>query len=439
MPDRVGVHEAMICVGLEIELGGTCRQRTFLCGLEVVDIEIEMHLHRNASIGPRWCDVIVNLLERDKPVGAADCCPVCASLGRAASDLGIEGRKCEGIRCVHSDATESDLVGHPTTVNECAATVLEWLTLAIGAWGLLPAFGRSTTRAQGWDAWPGEIVAECASSGHHHRQRERRPFDESSVAGCKGAVCRLESEIRDGRTAGDCEIPARVERSDRRRDFDRHRAGEPKRATDVFRMHDDLTQPRRGWSWRRSVAVDDAAKLREGLGGSRAEVVRETPIVVQIEVEAGTENAGDPSERADAGGRREVCDDLLDAPFSAQRLNRPLFVVECGEVVGESGALRMGGRPETVASGDVGHAPHDTRHAVMRSAEPLAAGTSDCATCVLVSPAFSGYRGTGGLPQGPVPGIGFSAGLCEQPRGRGERDGRRDCGGKRSDGHDVGR
>ena len=68
-------------------------------------------------------------------------------------------------------------------------------------------------------------------------------------------------------------------------------------------------------------------------------------VVVQVEVEPGTQDTGEPAHRADAGSCSEMRDDFLDRPPSAQRQLRPLRVVDAGEVVGKGGALGVGGRP----------------------------------------------------------------------------------------------
>jgi hypothetical protein len=81
----------------------------------------------------------------------------------------------------------------------------------------------------------------------------------------------------------------------------------------------------------------------------------QTSVVVQVEVEACTQDAGKPAQRTHARCRSEVGDDVLDHPPSAQRLLRPLRLAKAGEIVGEGGALGVGSRPHSSTRQDIGH------------------------------------------------------------------------------------
>jgi hypothetical protein len=76
MPRRVGVHEAVVGVGLMGESGSAGRQYTRSGGLQVIDEGLEVHLHPHLAIGPRGWPKVVDLLEPDvtvRPSTSAQC------------------------------------------------------------------------------------------------------------------------------------------------------------------------------------------------------------------------------------------------------------------------------------------------------------------------------------------------------------------------------
>ena len=80
MAGRVGVHEAVVGVRLEVEPGGASSYCAGSGCLEVVDEEVEVHLHGYVGTGPhRWVE-IVDLLECDEAVRPGDGRPVLAPL-----------------------------------------------------------------------------------------------------------------------------------------------------------------------------------------------------------------------------------------------------------------------------------------------------------------------------------------------------------------------
>ena len=68
MPRRVGVHEAVVGVGLMLESGSPGRQHTRSRRLQVVDEELEVHLHPHLATRPGGWPVVVDLLESDVTV-----------------------------------------------------------------------------------------------------------------------------------------------------------------------------------------------------------------------------------------------------------------------------------------------------------------------------------------------------------------------------------
>ena len=68
MPRQVGVHEAVVGVGLVLESGSAGRQHTRSGRLRVVDEELEVHLHPHLAIRPGGWPVVVDLLEPDVTV-----------------------------------------------------------------------------------------------------------------------------------------------------------------------------------------------------------------------------------------------------------------------------------------------------------------------------------------------------------------------------------
>jgi beta-phosphoglucomutase-like phosphatase (HAD superfamily) len=115
MAGRVGVHETVVGVRLEVEPGGAGSDCARAGCLEVVDEEVEVHLHGYDGAGPhRWAEV-VDLLECDEPVRPGDGRPMRAPLRDAAGELRIEPRESERVGRVHRGPAEPDLVGHHST------------------------------------------------------------------------------------------------------------------------------------------------------------------------------------------------------------------------------------------------------------------------------------------------------------------------------------
>ena len=112
MAGRVGVHQAVIGVRLEVQQGGADSDCAGSGGLEVVDEEVEVHLHGYVGARPHRCAEVVDLLERDGAVRPGDGRPVLAPFVIPPVQLGVEGREGERVGCVHGGPAEPDGVGH---------------------------------------------------------------------------------------------------------------------------------------------------------------------------------------------------------------------------------------------------------------------------------------------------------------------------------------
>ena len=93
--------------------------------------------------------------------------------------------------------------------------------------------------------------------------------------------------------------------------------------------------------------------------GVSAAMLGQTSVVVQVEVEACTQDAGKPAQRTHARCRREVGDDVLDRPPSAQRSLRPLRLAKAGEIVDNTWRARRG--QPTTEPHETGHRTHSSR------------------------------------------------------------------------------
>src|SRR5207245_8909404 len=65
----VGVDEAVVGVRLVVVSGGAGGEDAGLGGLEIVDEELEMHLHGYVALRPLWCAEVGDLLESDTAAG----------------------------------------------------------------------------------------------------------------------------------------------------------------------------------------------------------------------------------------------------------------------------------------------------------------------------------------------------------------------------------
>ena len=123
MPGGIGVNEAVIGVGLELEFSSSGREYSPFRGFQVIDEEIEVHLHGDFAVRPGWRNVIVDLLERDLAVPAGHRRPMGTAIRGSSGDFGVKRRERESIRGVDRDSAEGDLVGHVTTVERAFATI----------------------------------------------------------------------------------------------------------------------------------------------------------------------------------------------------------------------------------------------------------------------------------------------------------------------------
>src|SRR5205085_10753000 len=94
MTGGVGVHQAVVGVGLVLVFGGTGRQYARFGRRQVVNVEVEVHLHRRGRVGPGRRGVAGSGLEVDAAVRTVDGGPEFVGVRhRTAGDLGVERRQ----------------------------------------------------------------------------------------------------------------------------------------------------------------------------------------------------------------------------------------------------------------------------------------------------------------------------------------------------------
>jgi site-specific DNA recombinase len=115
--------KSVVRLGLELRRSG--REHPRLGRVQVIDVEVQVHLHRRRRVGPRWRLVPGRGLEIDPAAGAVDGGPAVANVGHLpAGDLGVEPGQFAGIAAVERDRAELDRVRHDA--HDPSATYLSW-------------------------------------------------------------------------------------------------------------------------------------------------------------------------------------------------------------------------------------------------------------------------------------------------------------------------
>jgi hypothetical protein len=115
---RIGVDEAVVVVRLEVEPGRPGSHDPGVGRDEVVDEEVEVHLHGYVAVRPIGRAVVGDLLETDGSTRPGDRRPVLAALRHAAGDLRVEPRERDRVGRVDRRPAQPDPVGHQPTPSD---------------------------------------------------------------------------------------------------------------------------------------------------------------------------------------------------------------------------------------------------------------------------------------------------------------------------------